>query len=306
MQSARLVWARDGAAWPHRERSRFVQAGGLSWHVQTFGPEPGRGPSILLLHGTGASTHSWRDLAPALSGTFRVIAPDLPGHGFTDLPPIERLSLPGMGQAVMELLRALGETPSVVVGHSAGAAIGAWLSGAGRLRPELLVGLNGAWLPFGGPAAPWVAPATRWLAGSPMAARVFAGLASSPVVLDRLLAGTGSVIDAAGRRGYATLVSSPGHVAAALGMMARWDLRTLVPEMAQDLPSAHTRLLLIVGSRDLTVPPSQSVELARCIPGAQLESLAGLGHLAHEERPDLVAERILAALKAHVPTGKSG
>lgn len=202
----------------------------------------------------------------------------------------------------MELLSALDEAPSVVIGHSAGAAIGAWLCGAGRLRPGLLVGLNGAWLPFGGPAAPWVAPATRWLAGSPMAARAFSGLASNPVVLDRLLAGTGSVIDAAGRRGYATLVSSPGHVAAALGMMARWDLRTLVPQMTQDLPAGHTQLLLIVGSRDLTVPPSQSAELARRIPGTQLESLTGLGHLAHEERPERVAERILAGLATRFPT----
>jgi magnesium chelatase accessory protein len=227
-----------------------------------------------------------------------VIAPDLPGHGFTDLPEADRLSLPGMGAAIIELLTALGETPAAVVGHSAGAAIGAWLTTSGGIRPDLLVGLNGAWLPFGGPAAPWLAPATRWLAGSGTAARLFSGVASSPIVLDRLLAGTGSVIDA--------LVSSPGHVAAALGMMARWDLRTLVPDLTRTLPAAATRLLLIVGSRDLTVPPSQSVELARRIPGAQLESLAGLGHLAHEERPDLVAERILANLAPPHPTPRTG
>jgi magnesium chelatase accessory protein len=182
-----------------------------------------------------------------------------------------------MGEAILELLAALGETPAAVVGHSAGAAIGAWLTTTGGMRPDLLVGLNGAWLPFGGPAAPWLAPATRWLAGSGTAARLFSGFASSPVVLDRLLAGTGSVIDAAGRRGYATLVSSPGHVAAALGMMARWDLRTLVPD-----------------------------ELARRMTGVQLESLAGLGHLAHEERPDLVAERILASFAALRQTPRSG
>jgi magnesium chelatase accessory protein len=278
----------------------------LRWHVQEFGSSASDRPSLLLLHGTGASTHSWRDLAPALLKTFRVIAPDLPGHGFTDLPETDRLSLPGMGEAILELLAALGETPAAVVGHSAGAAIGAWLTTTGGMRPDLLVGLNGAWLPFGGPAAPWLAPATRWLAGSGTAARLFSGFASSPVVLDRLLAGTGSVIDAAGRRGYATLVSSPGHVAAALGMMARWDLRTLVPDLTRTLPPAATRLLLIVGSRDLTVPPSQSVELARRMTGVQLESLAGLGHLAHEERPDLVAERILASFAALRQTPRSG
>jgi magnesium chelatase accessory protein len=53
-------------------------------------------------------------------------------------------------------------------------------------------------------------------------------------------------------------------------------------------------LLLLAGECDLTVPPAQSVLIAGRVPGASLEVLPGLGHLAHEERPDLVADRILA------------
>lgn len=80
------LWERDGADWPNRAASRFVTASGLTWHVQAMGaPEA---PVLLLLHGTGAATHSWAGLAPLLAARFRVIAPDLPGHGFTDpLPP---------------------------------------------------------------------------------------------------------------------------------------------------------------------------------------------------------------------------
>lgn len=82
-----LDWQRDGPQWPHHQRSRFVQDGGLHWHVQTFdGPDP-QAPWVLLLHGTGASTHSWRDLAPLLARRLRVLALDLPGHAFTGLPP---------------------------------------------------------------------------------------------------------------------------------------------------------------------------------------------------------------------------
>ena len=77
---SRLDFARDGADWPLREASRFVEAGGLRWHVQTLG----EGPPALLIHGTAGATHSWRGLAPLLARDFRLVAPDLPGHGFTD------------------------------------------------------------------------------------------------------------------------------------------------------------------------------------------------------------------------------
>ena len=59
-----------------------VARGPIRWHVQRMGA----GPALLLLHGTGAATHSWRALAPLLAEHFTVVAPDLPGHGFTGPP----------------------------------------------------------------------------------------------------------------------------------------------------------------------------------------------------------------------------
>ena len=78
-----LDWALENSTWPHAEISRFHQVGGLRWHVQQMG----EGPPILLIHGTGASTHSWRDLAPLLAERFTVIAADLPGHGCVRFQP---------------------------------------------------------------------------------------------------------------------------------------------------------------------------------------------------------------------------
>ncbi|MEI7443406.1 MAG: alpha/beta fold hydrolase BchO [Burkholderiales bacterium] len=289
MAADRLDWARDGRDWPHREASRFVDAGGLRWHVQHFGADP-QAPLLLLLHGTGAATHSWRGLAPRLAASFRVIAPDLPGHGFTDLPAARGLSLPGMAESVGALLAVLGVSPDLVVGHSAGAAIGARMTLDGRCAPRGLVGLNPAFVPFGGVPGQLFSPAARWLGGLSAAPRLFARIGASPVVLDRLLRGTGSEIGADGRRAYATLVTNPGHVAGALGMMARWDLRPL----ERELPRLPCPLLMIVGARDLTVPPDQAHAIADRVPGALVETLAGLGHLAHEERPDQVSARICA------------
>ena len=56
-------WNRQGRDWPNRDASRFVTDGGVRWHVQVMG----EGPVVLLLHGAGAATHSWRDLAPRLA-----------------------------------------------------------------------------------------------------------------------------------------------------------------------------------------------------------------------------------------------
>lgn len=288
-RAPRLDWARDGRDWPHREASRFVQAAGLRWHVQAFGPETGA-PQVLLLHGTGAATHSWRGLAPRLAPRFRVLAIDLPGHGFTSLPADHALSLPGMAEAVSALLASLGVAPSLVVGHSAGAAVGARMILDARCAPRGLIGLNPAFLPFGGLPGQLFLPAARWLGGLPAAPRMLARMGASPAVLDRLLRGTGSEIGDEGRARYATLVANPGHVAGALGMMARWDLRPL----ERDLPRLPCPLLMIVGGRDRTVPPEQAHTVQRRVPGSSIETLAGLGHLAHEERPDLVATRISA------------
>ena len=106
---------------------------------------------------------------------------------------------------------------------------------------------------------------------------------------------TGSKLDAEGMALYGQLVSNPGHAAGALGMMANWDL----PQLAIDLPRLKTPLSLMVGSNDQTVPPRQAARLVALWPAAsaapqpQLTTLPGLGHLAHEERPELVASHIL-------------
>ncbi|MFI5243279.1 MAG: alpha/beta fold hydrolase, partial [Gemmatimonadales bacterium] len=82
------TWVEMGARWPNGHASRFIDAGGQRWHIQIMG----RGPALLLVHGIGAATHTWHELAPRLSARFTVIAPDLPGHGFTTAPRTDHLS----------------------------------------------------------------------------------------------------------------------------------------------------------------------------------------------------------------------
>ncbi len=279
--SRRLDWDRDGAKWPNRAAGRFVDAGGLRWHVQVMG----KGPALLLLHGTGASTHSWRDLAPLLAKMFTVIAPDLPGHGFTGEASPSQLSLPGMSIAIGALLTELGLKPEIGVGHSAGAAILLRMALDGGIAPRAIVSLNGAVQPFPGLAGQLFAPIARVLALWPAVPSLFAWRASDPGVVGDLLRRTGSRIDPEGAAQYGLLARNPAHVGAALGMMANWDL----PSLTRDLAKVRCPVLLIAGALDEMVPSADATRTQGMLPAARVVRLKGLGHLAHEEQPVLVA-----------------
>ena len=310
--SLALQWDTDGLHWPHRESSRFVQSDGLRWHTQQFGFPNGTQnkslesqiPVALLIHGTGASTHSWRGLAPLLKPHFKVLAVDLPGHAFTGMPAggpsSAQLSLPGMARAIHALLKTVGVSPALVIGHSAGAAIGVRMCLDGLISPQLVVGLNGAFLPLGGLAGQLFSPVAKLMAAAPFVPKLFSWRANDPVVLRKLIDGTGSTLDATGLALYRKLVSNPGHAAGALGMMASWDL----PQLARDMPQLTTPLCLVVGSNDCTIAPRQATHVLAMLPPATRLAMSapvtldGLGHLAHEERPDLVAAAVLAQYRS--------
>jgi magnesium chelatase accessory protein len=291
-----LVWSRDGLDWPHRQASLFVEAGGFRWHVQRMG----QGAPLLLVHGTGAASHSWRGLMPLLAQHYTVIAPDLPGHGFTQSPTAHRLSLSGMAADLAALLRVLKAEPEIVVGHSAGAAILARMCLDGKIDPRLLVSLNGAFLPYGGPAANFFSPLAKMLVLNPFVARIFAWQASVPGAVQRLLDNTGSSIDQAGVALYGKLVRSPAHVAAALRMMANWDLEPLLKAM----PALKPLLVLVAAENDRAIPPAQAYRVREILPSAVIERIAGLGHLAHEENPQLIADLVLRYAKTTAKAGE--
>jgi magnesium chelatase accessory protein len=279
----RLNLESDGDDWPLREHSRMVKADGLDWHVQVMG----EGPVLLLLHGTGASTHSWRDLMPDLAQAFTVIAPDLPGHGFSGAPMGYKLTLNGMARGVSALMRALDLSPQITVGHSAGAAVAIWAALEGQLTPKAIIALNGALLPFKGASGFLFPTIARLLFVNPFMPRMFAKQSSTASVR-RLIERTGSDISDDGIEYYRRLMANPGHCAAALGMMANWDLRP----MGRLWDRLEVPLHLVVGMEDEAVEPEDADAVAAKIKGAEIHRLDGLGHLAHEEDPARVAALI--------------
>lgn len=279
------------ADWPNREYSERARAGGLHWHVQRAGET---GPGVLLLHGTGASTHSWGPLLPLLAAHCRVLAVDLPGHAFTRGAATKHLSLPGMAASVAELLDTLAFAPALLVGHSAGAAVAARLCLDGAVPAQAIAAINGALLPLDGLMGELFPRAARLFATLPGLPRLVAGRARRSPLMDRMIAQTGSPPEAVQIAQYRQLSAMPAHVAGTLQMMAQWDL----PAFEPDLYRLRTPLHLFACANDRAVPAAQARYLATRLDCARLHLLPGLGHLGHEEAPAVFAGHLLALLEA--------
>jgi len=280
-------WEQERHTWPHHDRSCFVEAAGIRWHVQRMG----QGLPLLLVHGTGASTHSWRDVMPLLARHYAVIAVDLPGHAFTDPLNQARTSIEGISDALAALLNILHVSPVFCVGHSAGAVILCKMALEQHIRPRRIVCVNGAFLPLGGAASRVFAPLARVLASNPSLARLIAPRAHrARAAVTRLIARTGSTLDEEGVDLYVRLVRKSRHVAGALRMMANWRLH----DFQKSLPKIGVPITLIVGGNDLMVPPRQAAIVQESARDVTVRRLEGLGHLAHEERPALFAAEVAA------------
>lgn len=262
---------------------RLVPADGLTWRVA----EMGEGPTVLLVHGTAASVHSWRDVMPLLASTHHVVAMDLPGHGGTNARSSADYTLERMGRGIATLCKALQVSPETLAGHSAGAAILAWSCARKLIAPRRFVSFNGAFYPFSGFAGSLFSPVAKLIALNPFLPRILSGVASRSTV-EKLLRDTGSHISPEGVDLYFELFKQSSHVKAALGMMAAWDLRS----MDDCLSRIEAECVFVAGKRDQAVPPQTADRAAaRCRNGKSLH-IDGAGHLLHEEKPALAAEII--------------
>ncbi len=282
-----MDWARDLPTWPNRDYSSQISVRPHRWHVQQMG----QGPVILLIHGAGGATHSWRDVMPALAQSAHVIALDLPGQGFTQAGTRTRSGLDATAQDIAALCADQGWRPAAIVGHSAGAAIALRLSQ--RLDPTpAVIGINPALGKFDGVAG-WLFPVmAKALALNPLTPLLFTLGGASARRARQLIEGTGSHLTEEGYSLYARLMGDRAHVGGTLQMMASWQLDGLIA----DLPRITARTLFLAASGDRAVPPKIATRAAATMPDANVETLERLGHLAHEEAPDATAHRILAFL----------
>jgi magnesium chelatase accessory protein len=267
------------ADWPLRAHAGRIRARHDWWVV-----EHGQGPEVLLLHGAGGSGHSFRDLAPLLTG-HRCLIPDLPGQGFTRPGTRGRFGIQPMAEDLAALCRAAGWQPKLVIGHSAGVPLALQLSTLMPLRA--VIGLNAALGQFEGAAGFLFPLLARALAATPFVPALVSRMWGTEAKVRQLIEGTGSRLDAAGIAQYLTLVRRAAHVDGTLGMMAAWR----VDRLMAGAPGLSVPTLLIANAGDRVVPPRISQEAARMLPRADLREMPGLGHLSHEEDAAAVLAR---------------
>jgi magnesium chelatase accessory protein len=289
------------ATWPHGERSTLVGSSGLQWHVQRWVSHANDKTTLVLIHGTGASAHSWAGLAPLLSQQFNVLSLDLPGHAFSELPKDAQMSSKGIAQLVLQLLSDLEINHCVFIGHSAGATIAIeCLSLKSGLNISAIFSINGALLPFGSYNMPGMASFAKLMSKNRLIPKIFSLQARYVPLVDHLLDGTGSRIPVQSKQCYQVLVSNAHHARAALIMMAQWNL----VEFSKGLPvvfadqSAQSKLILLACSGDRTVSPKISEQVHQQIIHSEIIRIPALGHLGHEENPIQFAKKILDILNA--------
>ncbi|MFM9990401.1 MAG: alpha/beta fold hydrolase BchO [Burkholderiaceae bacterium] len=294
-----MDWDSFKHQWPNSQHSQLIQTQDVRWHIQMFG----QGPTILLLHGLGASTHTWRGIAPYLSQHYRLLAVDTPGHAFSSTPHKEAATFDRMVQSLNQMLKSIHIWPDIVIAHSAGAAIAAQLILSQYKMPmPRLIALSPAWLPLTGLTQFLFPVSAKLISFNPLSAWLFAKHMSKEMVIEQILKSTGSKISADDLFFYRTLMQSPAHLRGVLQMMSAWNLGQL-PDQLHLLTGP---VLIASGECDKTIPIAQARIARHQIINSQLEIFNQLGHLAHEEQPQMCAEKIIHWLNASTTPSQKG
>ena len=267
--------------WPNRSNSEFIKSDNYNWHIQKFGST---GKKLLLIHGTGASSHSWYPLIENLNLECEILCLDLPGHGFTRALARQKKQLTIIVDQISLLLRNIDFYPNIIMGHSAGAAVAYELAKKIKTKPNTIA-INAAFGQFSGLAGVAFPYFAKIASSTTIPARFLSLLASKEEIVRKLLASTGSIIPELQIKCYQYLFSNTEHVDGTLQMMADWDLGYFLDRLPEETAPIH----FLVGDKDTTVPPHISKSWDQSMPNSSLTQFNGLGHLLHEESPSAVS-----------------
>ncbi|MDQ1319935.1 MAG: hypothetical protein QG655_1178 [Actinomycetota bacterium] len=269
--------------------------------------DEGEGEVILLLHGIAGSSQTWRSLIRPLSRHYRVVAPDLLGHGDSTKPRTD-YSLGAFSVLLRDFLDELGIARATLVGHSLGGGIAMQfiyqhpdygqrlvLIGSGGLGPDVGLTLRLASLPGAELVLPLIAPRKMVATGD----RLWSWLRKAGVESPRgeeMWRHYSSLSDGPTRQAFLrTLRAVVDHRGQAVSALNRLTTRTNFP------------VLVIWGDRDTMIPVHHAHAARRARPDVRLEVLADVGHFPHAERPVEVAELIVGFIAddsaAGNPTG---
>lgn len=254
--------------------------------------DEGHGDVLLLLHGMAGSSQTWRSVIRPLSRNYRVVAPDLLGHGSSDKPRSD-YSLGAFAVLLRDLLDELGVARATVVGHSLGGGIamqfsyqhpeycqGLILVGSGGLGSDVGLTLRLLSAPGAELIMPIIAPRRVLAAGNRLRSWFHKSGIESPRG-EEIWSSYSSFADAPTRAAFLrTLRSVVDYRGQAVNALSRLATKT-------DLP-----IMLIWGDQDAIIPVEHAYATKKSMPGIRLEVLTGVGHFPQVERPAEVVELI--------------
>jgi pimeloyl-ACP methyl ester carboxylesterase len=264
---------------------------GIRLHVT----EAGRGPALLMLHGLSATHFNWEHTIAAFSDRFRVIAPDLPGHGRSDKPDAP-YTIDFFAGVMRSLGRELGIDEAVVIGNSLGGQIAIQMALDYPTWTRALV----LAAPAGGFGT--TINALSWSIRAVAGPRVLS--VALPYALERCVYDRNRAEHLARRRILAERIAHEDYPG-----FARAVLRSLLGAIAagrQPLHRIAQPTLLVWGRNDRLVALSGSRRLTRAVPHARLAVLERCGHIPMLEQPEqfnrLVADFLRSAEAAPLLT----
>jgi pimeloyl-ACP methyl ester carboxylesterase len=271
--------------------------------------EAGAGEALLLIHGMAGSSATWRAVLPRLSKKFRVVAPDLLGHGESAKPRGD-YSLGAFAVCLRDLLDELDIPHATVVGQSLGGGVAMQfayqhraycerlvLIGSGGLGPDLNWLLRALSVPGAELVLPAVAPQPVLNVGNKLRSWLTSAGIHSPRA-GELWSAYSSLSDRQTRQAFLhtlrSVVDYRGQTVSALNRL----------HLTSDLPT-----LLIWGDQDRIIPVAHGYAAHAALPGSRLEVLHGVGHFPHVESPaavvDILDDFIGGAVTSPVNTPQS-
>ena len=271
--------------WPHYEYSKFLETDKFVWHYQLIG-KPGN-PIMLLIHGAGASSHSWATLIPKLR-EFQILAVDLPGHRFSKIKKGIRPQHDIIVRDLVVLFDALKIKPNVFVGHSIGAVIVLSLSHIYKGPLTSIVLINGALERFEGPAATIFPLMAKVFYASPLTKYWIRIFNSAETSLRKFLSISGSNLTSTNIDYYLQLMANEAHVTGTLAFISSWS----IGDIEKKLEKITVPSLFLAGMSDGIVNYKTSVRANKKAFNAKIKLFENEGHLIHEVSSAKVAKEI--------------
>jgi pimeloyl-ACP methyl ester carboxylesterase len=250
--------------------SKFIDVGGLHVHYR----DEGAGPAVLLLHGAGASLHTWEEWAAALRPTHRVVRLDLPGFGLTGPFPDDEYHFKHVVAFLDQFVDAVGLHEFAVAGNSLGGELAWRYAVAHPARVTRLILVDAAGYPV------FKRPLAYRLARTPLLSWLLMHMGSRALVertVRDVYADPAKITPALVDRYYRLMLRA--------GNRRAFVARSRLPrgDQAGEIRLVRAPTLVMWGAEDRLFPVDNARRFAADISGARLLVYNGVGHVPMEE-----------------------